>query len=75
MNIDNYMSPTEAAHRWGISKRTLENRFRASEAHLLEPHFAAGRIKRFRAPDAKQYTWIVTAELMTLWYGAEPTAK
>lgn len=70
--INDYMTRTEAAHRWGLSENTLKERLKTRNAHNLEPHIAKGRIKQFKVPGALRGEWIITRELMEIWYGPEP---
>lgn len=72
MTIDNYMTRTEAAYRWGINDNALKERLKTRNAHNLAPHIENGRIKQFKAPGAIRGEWIITKELMEIWYGPEP---
>ena len=75
MNINDVMTRAEASYRWGIDENTLKERLKTRNAHTLAPHIEAGRIKQFKAPGATRGEWIITRELMELWYGPEPESK
>lgn len=72
MKINNYMTPTEAAFRWGISTDTLKDRLKTRNAEALQTHINAGLIKQFIKPGGTRGEWIISKELMELWYGPEP---
>lgn len=72
MTINDYMTRAEAAHRWGVDDNTLKDRLKTRNAHLWQPHIESGRIKQFKAPGAIRGEWIITKELMEIWYGPEP---
>ncbi|ETT84159.1 MarR family transcriptional regulator [Viridibacillus sp. FSL R5-0477] len=75
MDINNYMSPTEAAFRWGIPTSTMQERLKSRTNKMtneLEQMKEKGLIKYFKLPDAKRGEWIISTTAMEKWYGPEP---
>lgn len=73
MEIDNYMTPTEAAYRWNIPERTLREKFVMSRReHLIKEEIRQGLIKYFVKPEGKRGEWIISVQAMEKWYGPEP---
>lgn len=67
MTINDYMTITEAAYRYNISRDTLKDRLamRTDSAKLeVQALIDDGYIKHFKAPDAKRGEWIVTTVAM-----------
>jgi len=69
-NIDNYMTPNEAAYRWGINQETVKNKLKPSlnkdEITQMEKD---GLIKSFVRPGGKRKEWIITEKAMFQWFG------
>lgn len=73
MEIDNYMTPSEASYRWGIPERTLREKFVMSRReHLIKEEINQGLIKYFVKPEGKRGEWIISVKAMEKWYGPEP---
>lgn len=75
MDINNYMSPTEAAFRWGIPTPTMQERLKGRTNKMtneLQQMKEEGLIKHFKLPDAKRGEWIISTTAMEKWYGPEP---
>lgn len=78
MNIEDYMTPTEAAFRWGLPTSTMQERLKGRTNKMtleLQQMKEEGLIKYFKLPDAKRGEWIITSQAMEKWYGAEPEKK
>lgn len=71
MNIDNYMTPNEAAHRWGVKIETLKERLKPSRNKHLEDLIDKGLIKYYKHPDRARGEWILSREFMEKYYGKE----
>jgi len=68
--IDKYMTPTEAAYRWGMSPETVKNRLKHSfYKKEVEQFIEEGLIKRFKKPGGKRSEWIISEEAMKRWFG------
>lgn len=73
MEIDNYMSPTEAAHRWNLPVKTVREKLNTKRrASALEEEIKEGLLKGFIPPEGKSTTWIISVKAMEKWYGTEP---
>ena len=72
MDIQNYMTPNEAAFRWGVNTETVKNKLKMSlnkdEIELMQKE---GLIKSFIEPGKKNRSWIVTTQAMEKWFGKE----
>lgn len=70
--IDNYMSPTEAAYRWGENQETVKSRLKPSlyESQINEM-IEQGLIKFFQNPGGKRKEWIISSAAMEKWFGPE----
>lgn len=68
--IDKYMSPAEAAYRWGISQETVKSKLKPSlyQAQINEM-IEKGLIKHFQKPGAQRKEWIISADAMEQWFG------
>ncbi|GGF87091.1 helix-turn-helix domain-containing protein [Paenibacillus aceti] len=71
--INNYMTPAEAAYRWGKPQDTVKSRLKPSlyEKQLKEM-IQAGLIKYFQNPERQRREWIVSVQAMEKWFGPEP---
>lgn len=68
--IDKYMSPTEAAIRWGLSPETVRFRLKHhSYKDEVEQMIKDGLIKRYTKPGGKRSEWIISEGAMKKWYG------
>lgn len=70
--IDDYMSPAEAAFRWGIEKKRLLEKLNINRRPTLKQELEEGIVKYFKVPGAKNGNWIVSTKAMKRWYGLEP---
>lgn len=68
--IDKYMTPAEAAHRWGVSQETLKNKLKPSIVgqDVLDKMIKDGLIKYFQKPNGKRKEWIISVEAMETWF-------
>ena len=76
--IDQYMTPAEAAYKWGIPRETLKNKYSPSmlsekQVADLQRMINEGLIKFFLPPNGKRKEWIISREAMYFWFG-EPKA-
>lgn len=70
MEIDNYMTPNEAAYRWGINQETVKNKLKPSlNKEEIEKMQSEGLIKSFVRPDGKRKEWIISVKAMEIWFG------
>lgn len=68
--IDKYMTPAEAAYKWGIPQETLKSRLKTTiNNNNIEWMIEKGFIKFFKKPTATRKEWIISAEAMKLWFG------
>ncbi|KEK22140.1 hypothetical protein [Bacillus gaemokensis] len=72
--IQNYMTPAEAAYRWGVARETLRDKYnpskmteekRANIQSLLDE----GLIKYFLHPKGQRKEWIISQQAMVIWFG------
>lgn len=72
MKINNYMTPSEAAHRWGINTETLKNKLKPSlNKNEIMQMKKEGLIKSFIEPGKRNRSWIISVKAMEKWYGKE----
>lgn len=72
MNINNFMSPSEAAHRWGLSPDTVKSRLKPSlYEKQIDEMINKGLIKCFQKPNGQRKEWILSVEAMEKWFGKE----
>lgn len=72
--IEKYMSPNEAAYRWGILRDTLKNKYSPSmlnkeQAVELQQMIDDGLVKFFLPPGGKRKEWTISREAMFHWFG------
>lgn len=68
--IDNYMTPAEAAYRWGLPQETVKSRLKPSlYPTQVQEMVDAGLIKYFQHPEGKRKEWIISAQAMEKWFG------
>jgi len=69
--IDKYMTPAEAAFKWGVSQETLKNKLKPSLVgqDYIDNLMKEGLIKYFMKPGGKRKEWIVSVKAMELWFG------
>ncbi|MBQ0139390.1 MAG: hypothetical protein KBT36_08845 [Kurthia sp.] len=67
MDLKNIMGVQEAAERWNVSVDTVNSRIRnlVKNTQKYSGMVDAGLIKQ------SHKTWILTAELMKIWFGEE----
>lgn len=71
--IDNYMTPAEAAHRWGVNQETVKSRLKPSlYQSQIEEMINAGLIKFYLAPGGSRKEWIISDQAMEKWFGPKP---
>lgn len=76
-DIDNYMTPSEAAFRWGIPYETLKSKLRSDivgEENLNE-WIQKGIIKYFKKPNGVRKEWIISRQAMLMWFGEPKKSK
>lgn len=68
--IDKYMTPAEAAYRWGISQETLKNKLKPSIVgqDVINQMIDDGLIKCFQKPGGKRKEWIISVAAMEKWF-------
>ena len=69
MEINDYMTPSEAAYRWGINQETVKNKLKPSINKNIDDFIEKGLIKFFQHPDGKRKEWVVTTQAMEKWFG------
>jgi hypothetical protein len=68
--IDNYMTPAEAAHRWGVPQDTVKSRLKPSLYEKQINEMLDDRlIKCFQKPDGQRKEWIISVKAMEKWFG------
>ena len=69
--IDKYMTPAEAAHRWGVSQETVKNKLKLSVIgkESLQNMVDQGLVKYFQKPGGMRKEWIISEKAMELWFG------
>lgn len=67
--IDRYMTPSEAAFRWGIPQETVKNKLKPSlNREQIDDMIERGLIKYFQHPDGQRREWIITDKAMEEWF-------
>lgn len=70
MEIKNYMTPNEAAYRWGLNQETVKNKLKPSlNKEEIEQMEKDGLIKSFVKPEGKRKEWIISKDAMEKWFG------
>ena len=70
--IDNYMSVSESANRWGLSVDTVRNKIKPSVKGTwaqTEELINEGLVKFFQAPGGQKKDWIISVQAMEKWFG------
>ncbi|MGI8305129.1 DNA-binding protein [Bacillus paranthracis] len=70
-DIDKYMTPSEAAYRWGIPESTLKNKLQNTSivgSMRLNFMLEQGLIKFFVKPSGERKEWIISEEAMKIWF-------
>jgi hypothetical protein len=68
--IDDYMTPSEAAHRWGLPQETVKSRLKpALYKKQIDEMLEEGLIKSFQKPDGQRKEWIISVKAMEKWFG------
>lgn len=76
-DIDNYMTPSEAAYKWGIPYETLKSKLRediVGEERISE-WIKRGLIKYHQKPNGIKKEWIVSRQAMYMWFGEPKNEK
>lgn len=65
--IEKYMTPAEASHKWGIKRATLKNKISPStlneeQKEELHKMIEEGLIKFFLAPNGTRKEWIISSD-------------
>lgn len=69
MKIDNYMTPNEAAYRWGVKIEALKEKLKPSRNRKeIDQMVNDGLIKYFVEPGKKNRSWIISIDAMEKWY-------
>lgn len=72
MSIDKYMTPNEAAYRWGIKIERLKEKLKPSRNNEeIERMVKDGLIKYFIEPGKKNRSWIISDKAMKVWFPKE----
>lgn len=72
MDINNYMTPQEAADRWQLPVRTVRQRLDIKRHPALIDDLNQGTVKGYKSPGSKITNWIISTRAMEKWYGPEP---
>jgi len=68
--IDNYMTPAEAAHRWGKNTDTVKNKLKPSlKKEQIERMEKEGLIKGYKDDKGANKSWIIGVKAMEEWFG------
>jgi len=63
------MTPSEAAHRWGLSPETVKSKLKPSlNKDQISDMLNRGLIKYFQHPEGQRREWIVSKEAMEEWF-------
>ena len=70
MDINKYMTISEAAHRWGIPTNTVKNKLKPSVVgeDKINKMVKKGLIKYFIHPNSKRRDWIISDDAMKEWF-------
>lgn len=70
-NINNYMTPSEAAERWGVAQVTVRNKIKPSYTPQedIDEMINKGLIKYYKKPGGQRREWIISKQAMELWFG------
>lgn len=69
--IDNYMTVSEAAHRYGKSIETVKNKLKPSikgNTEVIDQMLNDGLIKYFHKPGGQRKEWIISVDAMEIWF-------
>lgn len=72
MNINNYMTVKEAAHRWGVKPTAIREKLNLKRRPALKYDIENGLVKYFKADGSAYGEWIISKKAMEQWYGSEP---
>jgi hypothetical protein len=75
--IDNYMTPAEAAFRWGVNQETVKNKLKPSitSEEEINRMIDRGLIKYFIKPGGTRKEWILSKQAMYEWFGKSKEEK
>jgi hypothetical protein len=73
MEINEFMTPTEAAFRWGLDPTLVEQHLLDQE--IMSPYLSKGWAKSFQHPDKGRKEWILTEQVMRDLHGEAPSNK
>ena len=70
MEINKYMTVSEAAHRWGIPTNTVKGRLKPSIVgeEKINEMVDKGLIKYFVHPSSGRRDWIISEDAMREWF-------
>ncbi|GGE57933.1 hypothetical protein [Priestia taiwanensis] len=71
MDIHEYMTPTEAAFRWGLDPDLVAQHLQDEE--IMSPYLSKGWAKSFRHPSYGTKEWIITEHVMLDLHGTAPS--
>lgn len=71
MEINKYMTPSEACFRWGISATTLS--WHLTNEEKMNAYIEKGWAKFFLKPGGKRKEWILSEKLLKELYGEAPS--
>ncbi|MDC3414255.1 DNA-binding protein [Terrihalobacillus insolitus] len=69
MRIDKYMTPSEAAFRWGLKQETVKSKLKPSINKHIDDMINDGLIKYFKKPNGQRKEWIISEDAMEIWFG------
>ena len=72
MEIDNYMTVSEAADLWGVPRETIKNKLKPSMKSLwaeTEIMIEKGLLKYYQKEGNQRREWIITKAAMVEWFG------
>ncbi|HDR3524000.1 TPA: DNA-binding protein [Bacillus pacificus] len=71
-NINDYMTPSEAAYRFGINPDTLKSKLQPKTSNVVKEHLDSllerGLIKYFIKPNGQRKEWIISKSAILEWF-------
>jgi len=68
VSIDDYMTPNEAAYKYGVNIERLKEKLKPSRNQHLDELIYDGLIKYFKHPDKTRGEWIISKDFMEKYY-------